>query len=179
MERAIAVESSHEFESDPLRGSSSMTDLVTASRCEWFPIVLDYIGFAPCRFYLRESCKGLSESISAEFSVSLREFGVALRQKLINPRNMFLSPISARQPSSFLYVSRGYKLIRNRKLRVSIMERTLPLLEDSAMARGLMHSNEIDEIEWDAWLEGSEIILSKFESNQLVRSIVCICALVF
>ena len=138
-----------------------MTDLIKASQSDWFKNVLDYIGFAPSRFYLRESCKELSEAIPAQLSVSLLEFGVALRQKLVNPRNMYFSPNHKQKSSYVRAILRGYRLLPDRKLRVSIMERILPLLDDALVAPRLRYT---DEVEWDAWLEGSESILEKIDS---------------
>ena len=138
-----------------------MTDLIKASQSDWFENVLDYIGFAPSRFYLRESCRDLSESIPAQFTVSLLEFGIALKQKLVNPRNMYLSPNTEQKRSYVRAVSRGYRLIKDRKLRVSIMERTLPLFEKSLGRQRIPYT---DIIEWDAWLERSDLILGIFDA---------------
>jgi hypothetical protein len=139
-----------------------MSGLLYASKCDWFQgNVLDYIGFAPSRFYLRESCKGLSNSIPKEIQVSLEEFGLALDRKLVNPKLMLLMPTTGQKPSDMRPLLRAYGKIKNGRLRVMILERTLVYLDDSFL---MEISNSIADIDWDTWMDGSIMLIAKIET---------------
>ena len=134
--------------------------------------VLDFVGFAPSRFYLRETCKKLNKSIPAKVYVTPREFATALRKELINPEHLFLSPnykVDASAVSSILG-SCSDLMHESPRLGMKLLERTL-IEWDSALVAESQATYYLQNIEWEAWMAGHNRILEKvIDCIALVKS---------
>ena len=146
-----------------------MNGLVDACKRDWFALVLDFVGFAPSRFYLRETCSALYGSVPAELYVSMYEFVVALEQRLIGPKNLFLDPKCELDSDLIGRVVKIWRSEPSRKVKKLLLERTL-LKWDSALVSSCAASEDLRAIEFDAWLfEDTDILEKVMDCRKYVK----------
>ena len=145
-----------------------MSYLIKGRYSDWFPIVLDYIGFAPARFYLRESCKALHAAIPPEVYLSMGEFVAALREKLVNPRILFLAPNAYPDEDSFdgfLSYSR-FRL----DLMTLLLERTFMQWDNERVVE--LIPDYLTSVETHAWKIGAQAVMEKAKECKRLAGIV-------
>jgi ankyrin repeat protein len=140
-----------------------MTEIIKASRSDWFTHVLDYIGFTPARFNLRDTCKALHESVPAEVFVSMEVFTFAIQEKLVNPKYLFLAPNAHLYESYSKTQLDGLVCLKNRKLLIELLDRTFMRFDTDKITEAVFdHRLDLYEtIEWIAWVENATHILDK------------------
>ena len=116
---------------------------------DWFKLVADYIGFAPSRFYLRETCKAISKSIPKRVVVSSENFRIALQHKLVNPDNLILEPVV--DSDAINNVLDACADLENIDLEMKILRQTF-MCWDSETVAELASMNYLEMLEWDTWL---------------------------
>lgn len=143
---------------------------IEASRADSFQIVLDFVGFVPSRFYLRDSCKCLRQGILPEVYISMGEFADALELKLVNPRYIFLDPMAQPDTKAMDRIASECIKLDNLKLELMLLDRTLMLWDSELIAKCVSVSG-LRKIEWDAWVSGANGLMNKVNHClQIVQS---------
>ena len=135
-----------------------MSSLILVSRADWFKHVLDFVGFAPSRFYLRETCRDLAESIPKEVFLSGFDFAEALVHKFGNPDNLFLERIV--DVNAVTPILHAYSTLNDLNLEMRLLERSFMFWDPLAVA-STAPILLLEDIEWDAWLVGAAHIVEK------------------
>ena len=136
-----------------------MSDMIETSRLDYFQHVLEYIGFAPSRYYLRESCKALYKAVPARVYVSMREFSSALHLRFVNPRNLFIAPAAEKDGETIGRVLFEIGSLEIWPIQKMLLERTLMDWESGTVAESDPYY--LDMIKWKSWCIGSNEIFAK------------------
>ena len=145
-----------------------MSGIIKASECDWFAIVLDFVGFAPSRFYLRNTCKSLHETIPGEVYVPLGEFVASITEKLVNPKYLLIGSTSPRDLTPLENRPDRFSETDYRKILTLTVERILLKWDSEAIANSTT-VDTLNDIEWFARRWGAFEILAKvMECKSLV-----------
>ena len=110
-------------------------------------VILDYLGFVPARYFLRNSCRDARRYVPASVEVSLEELGIAIRRNLV-PLKFLVPRKVSRVTSENLVDILAMKSTENRG---KILNAILSEISPGNLANNLTW-NEIEKIKWTAWL---------------------------
>ena len=114
---------------------------------DYLPVILDYVGFVPARYYLRNSCRDAKKRISASVCVTPEECAIAIRERLVPLKCLKVEPLKSITSEKLADIF----TIPSIEETALILAQVLRGVSPAALAAGLSWS-EIERIKWTGWL---------------------------
>ena len=121
---------------------------------DFLPVILDYLGFVPARFFLRNTSRDAKKKISPKISVSLEELNFSLRNNLMPLKNLKIQPLSVVKSDHLVDVL----AIESVADRCALLDQLFKTISPGALSQSLSWP-EIERIKWTAWLSRNSRLL--------------------